>query len=168
MCNVNIIVAMSNNKVIGVDGELPWHLPSDLKRFKELTTSNEVVMGRKCFESLPSKFRPLPNRINYVLSKSPKDIQGAIVINDFDSFIAKIKDNKCNCDIQLFIIGGGEIYKQGFKHASKIYLTRILSNFKGDVFLDGFDETQWLLTNTSEEFEENGLKFRFEEYVKNV
>lgn len=163
---ISIIVAASTNMVIGKNNDLPWHLPSDLKRFKELTSGKRIVMGRKCWESLPEKFRPLPNRINIVVSKTCTglDLKGALVISDLDVVFKSFK----NKHIEGFVIGGAQIYKEAFKHADKVYLTEVWGDIEGDTYLEGFNREEWEVTYVSNPMEENGFKFIFKEYIKKV
>ena len=163
---ISIIVAASSNLVIGKNNDLPWHLPSDLKRFKELTSGNNIVMGRKCWESLPEKFRPLPNRTNIVVSKTCTglELKGALVVSDLDIVLKSLS----TVSKESFIIGGAQIYKEGFKYANKLYMTEVLGEIDGDTYLEGFNLEEWNLTYMSQVLEENGLKFIFKEYVKKV
>jgi len=165
---ISIIVAASTNLVIGKNNELPWHIPSDLKRFKELTTRKRVIMGRKCWESIPEKFRPLRNRNNIVISRDYTYVaDGAFVLSDLNQFIIEYVDSSFNYGpIEDFVIGGAEIYKQFFPIAKKLYLTEVLGEVEGDTYLEGFNPEEWNLTNMSEVLEENGFKFIFKEYVK--
>ena len=127
---VSLIVAKSENNIIGNKGRIPWHIPNDLKRFKELTTNNVVIMGRKTFESLPKEFRPLPNRVNIILSRDKNHIiDCCMVVDDLKKAIRKAGSDK-----EIFIIGGGEIYKEGFKYVDKIYLTEVDGEFEGDTY----------------------------------
>lgn len=158
MTNVNIIVAVSSNGVIGKDNGLPWKLPSDLKYFKEKTTNSVVIMGRKCYESIG---KPLPNRKNIVLSRNKDLIIDGCEIHS--SLKKAIIDNDGK---EIFIIGGSEIYKESFELANKVYITRILNDVEGDVFLTGFDENDWKLSEQSETFNENELDFVFEVWTK--
>ena len=104
---ISIIVAMSSNGVIGKDNDLPWKLPTDLKRFKEITSGNIILMGRKCYESIG---RPLPNRTNIVLTRNTElEIEGCLVRNDFESVIEEFKDK------EIFVIGGSDIYEMAFR-----------------------------------------------------
>ena len=168
---ISIIVAASTNLVIGKNNDLPWHIPSDLKRFKELTTGKRVIMGRKCWESIPSKFRPLPNRNNIVISRDYTYVaDGAFVLSDLNQFIIEYSDsNGFNYGTREdFVIGGAEIYKQFFPIAKKLYMTEVLGEIEGDTYLEGFNPEEWNLTNMSEPLEENGFRFIFKEYVKKV
>lgn len=122
---IAIVVAHSRNRVIGRQGDLPWHLPGDLKRFKELTTGGTVVMGRKTWESIPPKFRPLPNRRNLVVSRN-NGVDGPEV---FRSVEAALEAAAQNC----FVIGGGEIYAQTIAKATRVYATEVAADVDGDV-----------------------------------
>jgi dihydrofolate reductase len=149
--------------VIGKNNDLPWHLPTDLKYFKDTTNGHTVIMGRKCWESIPDKFRPLPNRKNVVMTRDKDYVaKGAIISNDLKQILVS-HENSCE---EVFIIGGAELYKEAFKYANRLFLTQILQEVEGDVFLDGLDSKDWCLIEGSEIHEENDLKFRFEVYEK--
>jgi dihydrofolate reductase len=124
---ISIIAAVSNNNVIGKDNKLPWHLPGDLKRFKELTTGHTIIMGRKTFESIG---RPLPSRRNIVVTRN-KDYKadGVEIIHSIKEALDLVKNED-----EVFIIGGEEIYKLALPMANKIYLTRINKEYDGDAF----------------------------------
>jgi dihydrofolate reductase len=160
---INIIVAASTNLVIGKDNDIPWNLPTDMKHFKDVTTGHKVIMGRKCWESIPEKFRPLPNRKNYVLTRNTDYVaNGATVVHDFDSIIEKYKST----NEELFVIGGSDLYEEAFQHADKLFFTQIYSKVEGDTYLKGLVLKEWELIDGSKILEENELKFRFEVYVK--
>ena len=163
---ISIIVAASTNMVIGKDNELPWHIPNDLKTFKNITEGKRIYMGRKCWESLPEKFRPLPNRENVVITRD-KDYKakGAIVINDLTMLIESLSIPITNKKESL-VIGGSEIYKEFFPIAEKIYLTEILNDVNGDTYLKGFNPEEWLSIYQSEIYEENSFKYRFKQFKR--
>jgi dihydrofolate reductase len=120
---INIIVAMSKNRVIGNANTLIWHLPEDLRRFKQLTTGNTIVMGRKTYESIG---KPLPNRRSIIITRDTNyKVDGCEVVNSLEEAL-ELSNNNC------FIIGGGEIYKQSLKIADRIYLTLVHKDFEGD------------------------------------
>jgi dihydrofolate reductase len=120
---VKIIVAMSKNRVIGNDNKLIWKLPSDLKRFKELTTDNSIVMGRKTYESIG---KPLPNRRNIIITRQP-DYQ----VDDCE-IVSSLEEALLITGGDCFIIGGGEIYKQSLHLTDQIYMTIVDDEFEGD------------------------------------
>jgi len=131
---VSLIVAVSENGVIGKDNNLIWHLPNDMLSFKKITTGHHVIMGRKNFESIPEKFRPLPNRTNIIITRQPDYIaEGCVVVNSLEE---SLKVAKRNGENEAFIIGGGQIYKLAIDAilVDKIYLTKIHHSFDGDSF----------------------------------
>jgi len=140
---VTIIVAASENNVIGNNNKLIWHLSDDLKRFKNLTKDHHVIMGRKTFESMP---RALPNRTNIVITRKENYIaENAIVTNSLESAL-KIASN----DAQPFIIGGGEIYTIALNISDRIELTRVHHNFEGDTTFPEIDKEKWIESNRIE------------------
>jgi len=144
---LSIIVAISNNYVIGKDNSLIWHLPDDLKRFKAITTGKTIIMGRKTFESLPSI---LPNRHHLVLTRDKNykiEDERVTVIYNFDELKPFIYDKN-----EHFIIGGGEVYSLLLPYAKKLYITKIECDFEGDTYFPHYDINQWAL-----EEEINGL-----------
>ena len=131
---VSLIVAVANNGVIGKDNDLIWHLPNDMKFFKQTTTAHHVIMGRKNFESIPERFRPLPNRTNVIITRnSDYKAEGCVVVNSVEQALEVAKENR---DTQPFIIGGGQIYKLALENnlVDKIYLTKVHHTFDGDTF----------------------------------
>jgi len=137
---LSIIVAIANNNVIGKDNSLIWHLPEDLKRFKDITTGKTIIMGRKTFESLPCI---LPNRHHIVLTRDISynvSDERVTVINNIDELKPYINDEK-----EHFIIGGGEVYKLLLPYAEKLYITKIEADFEGDTYFPNYDENQWIL-----------------------
>lgn len=160
---ITIIVAVSSNMVIGKENDLPWVLPTDMKHFKTVTTGHSVLMGRKCWDSIPEKFRPLPNRKNYVLTRN-KDFKqdGVKVVHSLDDILKKYKQSN---EI-LYIIGGAELYKECFKHADNMYLTDIFNTIDGDVKLENLDLTKWTLKDISDLIEENGIKYTINYYER--
>jgi dihydrofolate reductase len=141
---ISLIVAASENNVIGKNNSLIWHLPADMKFFKEKTTGHCIITGRKNYESIPEKFRPLPNRTNIVITRQ-KDYSapGALIVNSLEEAIEKAKQK---CEGELFIIGGGEIFKESMRFANRIYFTKIYHSFEGDVFFPEISADQWIET----------------------
>jgi dihydrofolate reductase len=164
MAKLSIIVAATENNVIGRRNDLPWHLPTDMKYFKKVTDGSKVIMGRKCWESIPEKFRPLPNRKNFVVTRQlDYEAKGAIILNDTTLALSTVHMDPSD---EVFVIGGAEIYKEAFKYATKLYLTRIEGVVEGDVILEGLDINEWDMISSSEPIEENGFKYKFEVYQK--
>lgn len=123
---VTLIWAEAADRVIGADGGLPWHLPEDLKRFKELTMGATVVMGRVTWESLPSSVRPLPGRRNVVVTRQPSyDAPGAEVVSSLDEALTA-------ADGEVWVIGGASIYEQALPHADRVVRTRVHLSVEGD------------------------------------
>lgn len=135
---ISIIVAISQNGVIGRDNQLIWHLPDDLKYFKKLTTGHPIIMGRKTFESIG---KPLPNRTSIVVTRN-KDWQhdGLIVVNNIEE---AIKVAKSIATDEAFIIGGAEIYRSSLHFVDKIYLTQLHANFEGDTYFTIPNNAEW-------------------------
>ena len=131
---VSLIVAVSENGVIGKDNDLIWHLPKDMRFFKETTQGHHVIMGRKNFESIPHKYSPLPNRTNVVITRQTDyKAEGCVVVNSVEAALEIVKNNR---DTEPFIIGGGQIYKIALENnlVDRIYLTKIHHTFEGDTF----------------------------------
>tara|TARA_R100000027_G_scaffold67735_1_gene68292 strand:- start:8232 stop:8723 length:492 start_codon:yes stop_codon:yes gene_type:complete len=126
------VAAMAENRVIGKDGALPWHLPGDLKFFKQLTTGGTILMGRKTFESIG---RPLPRRRNLVLSRSGVNAPGIEVFSSVDDLLGVLER-----DERIFVIGGEEIYRLTMDLWTEVYLTRVSGNPDGDAFFPEFEE----------------------------
>jgi dihydrofolate reductase len=132
---IKVIVAISKNRVIGNSNKLIWHLPADLKRFKEVTTGHPIVMGRKTYQSIG---RPLPNRRNIIITRDEEfEVEGCEVVNSIEEALL-LTNSDC------FIIGGGEIYKQSMHLAEQIYLTQVDENFDGDTTFPELDPTWYV------------------------
>jgi dihydrofolate reductase len=149
---VALVVAHSANRVIGRDGGLPWRLPSDLKRFRALTTGQTVVMGRRTYESLPDAFRPLPERRNVVLTSDPAyRADGAEVVGDLDAALVA----------PCFVIGGGEVYAQALPRAQRVYATELEAEVDGDTFFPPLPAEKWRCVERSERIVEHGHAYTF-------
>lgn len=138
---ISLIAALTENRVIGKNNDLPWHLPDDMKYFMQTTSGHHVVMGRKNYESIPPKFRPLPNRVNILVSRQ-EDYQapGCTVVNSIPQAIDIAIDNH---EAEIFIIGGAEIYNQSLAFANRLYLTEIQTSLEGDAFFPMFNQSEW-------------------------
>jgi dihydrofolate reductase len=138
---ISLIAALTKNRVIGRDNDLPWHLPDDMKYFMQTTKTHHVVMGRKNYESLPEKFRPLPNRINLVVTRQTNyPAPHCVVIHNLEEAIAIAKQAG---EKELFIIGGAEIYLLGMKYAQRLYLTEIDATLDGDTYFPSYHTADW-------------------------
>lgn len=151
---VSIIAAMDSARGIGRGNRLMWHISEDLKHFKELTSGKAVIMGRKTFESIG---RALPNRVNIVITKN-KDFKapGCVVVNSIEEALifGEMKKNG-----EIFIIGGGEIYKQAMPFAHRLYLTIVEGDFGADTFFPSYENFGKIVS--VKESQENGLNFKF-------
>lgn len=154
--NLSMIAAMDLNRVIGIDNQMPWHLPDDLKFFKAKTTGKTVVMGRKTFESLGS--RPLPNRRNLVISRN-KALQASGA-----EFFTSIETALQSCDInhELVIMGGGELYRQMLPFADKLYVTWVQTEVNGDTVFPQWNDGDWTATERVWHDADDKHEFAFE------
>lgn len=156
---IKIIVAVSENGVIGDDNSLIWNLPNDMRRFKQITTGNAVVMGRKTYESIG---KPLPNRRNIIISKDTNlFIDECEVVNSIEEALM-LTNNDC------FFIGGGEIYKQVLPLTDIIYLTKIHEDFNGDTYFPELNKEEWF-ESMNESFnpdDKNKYKYSFIKYER--
>ncbi len=142
---ISLIVAAAENNSIGKNNQLLWHLPNDLKFFKNTTWGMPVIMGRKTFEAVN---KPLAGRFNIVITRqSGWQADGVIVAADLEDALQKAAETNCK---EIFIIGGGEIYRQAFDKAQKIYLTRVHANIEGDTFFPVIDESKWQMDSIQE------------------
>jgi dihydrofolate reductase len=138
---ISMIAALAQNGVIGKANDLPWYLPDDMKYFMLATKGHHVIMGRKNYESLPEKFRPLPNRTNIVVTRQ-KDYQapGCSIVHQLEE---GIRLAEANGEHELFIIGGSEIYRLGMPLADKLYLTEIHALIDGDTIFPIYNKESW-------------------------
>lgn len=150
---ISIIAALDEKKGIGKKGALPWHIPEDLQRFKNLTTGLPIIMGRQTFDSIG---RPLPKRHNIVISTKKLEIPGVQVTNSISEAIyAALEKNS-----RLFIIGGGKIYDQTISQADKLYLTLVKGDYHADAFFPDYEKEFDIITY-QEDKESNGYKYSF-------
>jgi len=156
-----MIAAAAENRALGKDNQLVWHLPNDFKRFKTLTTAHHIIMGRKTFESFP---KPLPNRTHIIITRQ-KDYkaEGCIIVDSIEKAI-----EKCPKDEESFIIGGGEIYQLAMPFADKIELTVVHHNFDADAFFPEIKLEDWLLNNTDFQAkdEKHLYDYSFKTYIR--
>jgi dihydrofolate reductase len=151
---LNLIFARARNGVIGKDNTLPWHLPEDLAHFKHTTLGQPVVMGRKTWESLPPKFRPLPGRTNIVVTRQTDwQAVGAVVAHSLEEAM-----QHCPDEAHVWVIGGAEVYAQAMPLASLAVVTEIDADFEGDAFAPTFD-SRWQEITRSTHVAANGLTY---------
>jgi len=140
MTRLSLIVAMDDNRLIGSNNGLPWHLPADLAFFKRTTMGKPIIMGRKTFESIG---KPLPGRRNIVVTRDPNfTAEGCEIANSIDAAIGL-----CHHDEEIMLIGGASLYQQSFARATDLYITRIHHCFDGDTWFPDFDESEWKIEN---------------------
>ena len=141
MITISHVVALSNNNVIGVNNSLPWNLKTDLAHFKNYTSNKIIVMGRKTYESIG---RPLPNRINLIVSNTIKEINGAELFKSTEDAINKAKELCINKNLnEIIIIGGGYLFRDTLSITNKLVLTKVDCNIEGDVFYPDIDLNEW-------------------------
>lgn len=156
---IAMIAAMANNRVIGKDNKMPWHLPEDLRHFKAMTLGKPVVMGRKTFESIG---RPLPGRHNIVISRQADlHIEGVTCVPSFEA--AKQAAGDCE---ELVVMGGGQLYQQLLPQADRLYLTHINLDVDGDTFFPVWEVDEWLETESLNCISADKLEYRFITLVK--
>jgi dihydrofolate reductase len=138
---ISLIAALAENRVIGKDNDLPWHLPDDMKFFMQKTKGHYVIMGRKNYDSLHSKFKPLPNRTNIVVTRQ-KDLHapGCIVVNAVEKGLEIANQNH---EQEAFVIGGAEIYRIALSLAHRLFLTEIHAHVEGDTYFPEFNKKEW-------------------------
>lgn len=158
MNHLAMIVAASENNVIGVDGDLPWHLSADLKRFKKLTMGHHMIMGRKTFDSIG---RLLPGRTTVIVTRQADyQFEGAKIAHSVEQAVELAKEDPCP-----FIVGGAQIYSAAMPLVDRLFLTRVHSEIEGDTFLPEVDWSAWTLESSEKGSEE--VEFTFEDYVRN-
>jgi dihydrofolate reductase len=164
--DLTIIVAVSDNNVIGIGNEIPWRVPEnmvpeDMAHFKDLTMGHPVIMGRKTYESIPQKFRPLSGRKNIVLSKGFQSGEGIYIARSIEEAL-NLAENQ-----DTYIIGGETIYRQFLPHANRMELTKIHQNYQGDAFFPEIKLDEWELIKPEENLvSKKGIPFSFMSYKR--
>jgi dihydrofolate reductase len=156
---ISLIAAVAENNVIGKDNNLPWHLPTDMKYFRDTTMGHCVIMGRKNYDSIPLKYRPLDGRTNIVVTRQKDFIaEDCVVVNSMERALEVAREEN---EIEVFIIGGADIYKQTIGIADKVYYTKIHHTFDGDAFFPPVDERKWKLISKKDVAADAKNKFPF-------
>jgi len=159
---ITLIAAVARNGVIGSNNALPWHLPEDLKHFKQLTTGQAVIMGRKTWESLPERFRPLPGRQNIVVTRNAQYLAaGAAVVTSLEAAL-KVGVG----ETAVFVIGGAELYAHALPLAQRLELTEIDAEFAGDAYFPAIDRAQWRELARQPGQSATGLGYAFVTYAR--
>lgn len=153
---LSIIAAMAGNRAIGIKNTLPWRLPEDLKRFKELTMGHHIVMGRKTYDSIG---KPLPGRDTVIVTRNADyAVPGCLAVNSLDAALTV-----SHGDAEVFFVGGADLYRQTLTIANRIYLTEIQRVFDGDAFFPEFDKNHWVETSREKHKTDgpNGFEYHF-------
>jgi dihydrofolate reductase len=157
---VSLVAAVARGGVIGRAGGIPWRLPEDLARFRELTMGHPVVMGRRTWESLPERFRPLPGRGNVVVTRNPAwSARGADRAGSIEEALAALESEP-----EVFVIGGAEIYAAALPHADELLLTEIDAEIEGDTTFPAWDRDDFAEISRDEHVSEDGMRFAFVTY----
>lgn len=156
-----LIAAVAENNALGKDNQLVWHLPNDFKRFKTLTSGHYILMGRKTFESFP---KPLPNRTHIIITRQKNySYEGCLVASSIEKALEMAPK-----DEDIYVIGGGEIYKQSIDIADKIEITKVHSTFEADTYFPEIDANKWELVfeEHHKKDEKHNFDFTFQTYLK--
>jgi len=154
MSNINVIVAMARNRVIGINNTLPWRLPADLQHFKALTMGHHLIMGRKTYESIG---KPLPGRTTVIVTRNAAyHVEGCISATSIDAAIAA-----CGEDPEIFFVGGAELYVQVLPRADRLYLTEIQADYVGDAHFPELERGAWREVERTINVSPEGLSYHF-------
>ena len=163
MPRINLIYARAANGVIGKDNAMPWHLPEDLARFKRLTTGRPVIMGRKTWDSLPPKFRPLPGRLNIIITRDTGFVaEGAAIAHSLEA-----ARDLCPTGSDAWVIGGAQIYAEALPLAHTVVVTEIARDFEGDAFAPNLGP-EWREASREAHVAASGLPFAFVTYTRSA
>ena len=154
---ISLIAAIAQTRAIGKDNQLLWHLPEDMRHFRETTRGKTVIMGRKTWESLPAAFRPLPGRRNIVVTRDRQYVaDGAVLAHSLPEAVAA-----AGSDNETFVIGGAELYQQALPMAQRLYLTEVAKAYDGDVFFPEIAPAEWQEISRTQQRSESGIEFAF-------
>lgn len=162
---LSALVAMAQNRVIGKNNALPWRLPPDLKRFKELTMGHPIIMGRKTYESIG---RTLPGRTNIVITRqSDYRLEDAIIVSSLADAVKSChwghenEARQADTNNECFVIGGADIFRTALPLCDRLYVTELLRNYEGDVYFPEFDRKGWEEISREKHVDESGLEYHF-------
>ena len=161
---VNIIVAHAQNRVIGKGNEIPWYIREDMRFFKEATVGKPVIMGRKTYESIPAKHRPLPNRTTFLLTRDTEfkvDHPSVKIVHDFEKalFEAKLMGE------EVYVAGGAQVYDLALPYTDRVYATVLLQDFKGDTYFPQLSSDEWYVVDSIEDFVDEQLDLLYRRYI---
>lgn len=166
MQSVHLIYARASNGVIGKDNAMPWHLPEDMAHFKQLTGGCAVIMGRKTWDSLPPRFRPLPGRTNIVVTRQAQwRAEGALRADSLEQALEQARAATAQAGQPVWVMGGAQIYAQALPLASRVEVTEIAQAFEGDAYAPTLG-AEWIEAERSTHVSSNGLPFAFVSYVR--
>lgn len=160
---ISIIAAMDERQGIGIDNKMPWHLPADLKRFKKITMGHHLIMGRKTYQSIGN---PLPGRTMIILSRNPDfTAEGCLVSRSLTEALERARDAG---EKEIFIVGGGEVYREALSSVDRLYLSFVHTSQPADTHFPQFEESDWSLICEGEfpVDESNPLAHTFKQYVR--
>ena len=157
---LTLITAISENKVIGFKNKVPWHIPEDMKRFRELTIDHPVIMGRKTYDSLPDKFRPLPDRKNIVLSTSLEPQEKIYIARNMEEALKLTKGRDSS------VIGGERVYQLFLPLIDQLEITRVYRDFEGDAFFPEINWDEWELSKREEGVSKKQIHYSFLTYLR--
>jgi dihydrofolate reductase len=161
---LTLVAAVGRGGVIGRDGGIPWRLPEDVAHFKELTVGHAVVMGRKTWASIPDRFRPLPDRRNVVVTRSPDwSAGGAERVSSVEAALELLADER-----RVYVIGGAEIYAVALPYADELLLSEIDLDVAGDTFFPEWERADFTESSREERVAEDGMRFAFVTYVRHT
>jgi dihydrofolate reductase len=159
---ISVVAAVARGGVIGRGGTIPWRLPEDLERFKDLTTGHAVVMGRRTWDSLPERFRPLPGRRNVVVTRNPGwSAEGAERAGSLAAALELVESEP-----HVFVIGGGQLYAEALPLADELLLTEIDTEIEGDTFFPSWDRSEFEEVSREPLVSETGIPFSFVTYLR--
>lgn len=152
---ISFLFAMGENRVIGKDNDLPWHLPADLAYFKKVTLGHPIIMGRKTYESIG---RPLPGRKNIVVTRNEHfAAEGCTVVHSVEEALSSLPKNE-----EIFVIGGTNLFEAFYGHADRMYVTFIHESFEGDTYFREIKDTEWRLVSTEENKKDQKNKYDYD------
>ena len=157
--DLTIIVAVSENNIIGKDNRIPWSIPKDLQRFKQLTLDHPVIMGRKTYESIPPKYRPLPQRRNIIVSKNMPEAEGIYIARNIEEALELAEEQ------DTYVAGGATIYEAFLPRVNCMEITRVHNNYDGDIFFPTIDLGQWNLVG-EEDHGDEPIPYSFLTYLR--